>query len=450
MASSRNPARSKAAAASPIGGSDAGARVSRVIQDALGACLDRVAARNSSICVALSGGVDSVVLLHGLASIARRCGLKLSALHVNHGLSPSAYAWERHCRTLCRRLRIALIVRRVKVPARRRQGPESAARIARYAALAAARADFVALAHQIDDQAETVLLNLLRGAGVRGAAAMPEVGPMPAVGEGGSHRAAPRVLRPLLSAPRETIVAYAICHRLHWDEDESNADATLSRNWLRKSVAPLLASRYPRWRETFARAARLFGEADELLSGAANERLSVKDLRRAARGRARLLLRDFLRAGGTRAPDARRLDEMLRQLLEAGEDARPEIAHDGKVLRRYRDELALQPAARTQGAVVFHPCTGAGIDAVKLHARPVSVRLRHGGERLRLAAGRPSRTLKNLFQEAGIPPWERDYLPLVYSGEELVWVPGLGIAAGYGAAKGRAGLIPEWIRNPRD
>ena len=408
--------------------------------------MDRALARKSSVCVALSGGVDSVVLLHGLASIARGGDFELSALHVNHGLSPSAYTWERNCRTLCRRLRVPLTVRRVEVPARRRQGLESAARTARYAALARVKADFVVLAHQIDDQAETVLLNLLRGAGLRGAAAMPEVGPLPAVRAGSVNESAPRAWRPLLSVPRETIVAYAIAHRLHWDEDESNADEALSRNWLRARVAPLLASRYPRWRESLARAAAHFGEAEVLLSRASRESLRVEELRGATKGRARLMLRDFLRTGGTRAPDARRLDEMLRQVLDAGPEARLEIAHEGNVLRRYRDELALQPATQLQGKVVFHPCKGAGIDAKKLRALPVTVRLRQGGERLRLEAGRPSRTLKNLYQEAGIPPWERDLRPLVYSGDELVWVPGLGIAAGYGAAKGRAGLLPEWIR----
>ncbi len=431
MASSRKPARSKNAGGSSIEG-------------ALAASVERTGARGSAVCVALSGGVDSVVLLHGLAAIANRSGLALSALHVNHGLSPSAYKWERHCRTLCRRLRVPLTVRRVKIPARRKQGLESAARTLRYAALAGARADFVALAHQADDQAETVLMNLLRGAGLRGAAAMPEAGSLPESGEN-----APRALRPLLSVPREAIVAYAIAHRLHWDEDESNADEALSRNWLRRRVAPVLAARYPRWRESLARAAAHFGEADELLSEKGAERLSVEALRAAPKGRARLLLREFLRSGGTRAPDARRLDEMLRQLLEAGAGARPEIAHDGKVLRRYRDELALLPLAQVQGEVVFHRCKGGGIDAARLRAQPVSVRLRQGGERLRLAAGRPSRTLKNLFQEAGIPPWERDLLPFVFCGDDLVWVPGLGIAVGYRAGKDRAGLVPEWVRTPK-
>jgi len=429
-------------------GRPAGSATVQQIHRALSASLERTSARETSICAALSGGVDSVVLLHGLTAIARQFGIELTALHVNHGLSPSAYRWERNCRTLCSRLRVPLTVKRVKVPTRRKHGLESAARTARYAALATSRADFVALAHQVDDQAETVLMNLLRGAGLRGAAAMPEVGELPTLEDSPHREDAPRALRPLLGVPREAIVAYAIANRLHWDEDESNADESLSRNWLRRNVAPILAARYPRWRESLARAASHFGEAEAMLAVNAIDRLPVERLREATKARARLLLRDFLRAGGARAPDARRLDEMLRQVLGGG--ANVEILHDGKVLRRYRDELALQIPASFEGEVVFHPSKGAGIDAAKLNAQPVTIRARQGGERLRLAANRPSRTLKNLFQESGIPPWERDRLPLVYSGDELVWVPGLGIAAGYRAAKARAGLVPEWLRGPRE
>ena len=113
---------------------------------------------------------------------------------------------------------------------------------------------------------------------------------------------------------------------------------------------------------------------------------------------------------------------------------------------RFRGELAVLPDSATQGKVVFHSCKGAGIDAARFKAQPVTIRSRQGGERMRLAPNRPSRTLKNLFQEAGIPPWERDRLPLVYCGADLVWVPGLGVAADYRAARGKAGVMPEWNR----
>ncbi len=437
MASSRKPARSSRPAAG------AARQPASPVPAALAASLERCAIRKTPVCVALSGGVDSVVLLHALAHLSKQYGLALTAMHVNHGLSPSASLWARHCATLCRRLRVPLTVRRVKVTARKGRGLEAAARTARYGALNTAKAAFVALAHHADDQAETVLLNLLRGAGVRGAAAMPEVGDLPESEEG-----APRAFRPLLAVTRDQIAAYAIEHRLHWDEDESNGDEALTRNWVRRSLAPVIGARFPNWRESLARAAAHFAEAEGLLNEEAAERLSVDRLRRLAKPRAKLLLRGFLRAHGARAPDAKRLDEMLRQLVSSGGNSKTEFAIDGKALRVFRDEIALQPASMPLGKVLFHPCKGAGIDAAKLHSQPVAVRTRQGGERLRLAANRPSRSLKNLFQEAGIPPWERDRLPLVYSGDELVWVPGLGIAAGFEAGKGRAGLLPEWVRDP--
>lgn len=424
MASSRKPPRSNA----PPGASP--------VEDALAAALARSSVKGAGVCVALSGGIDSVVLLHALRVAAARHAVRLSAIHVNHGLSPNARRWEAFCRALCERLRIPLAVRRVKVE-RRGRGVEAAARAARYAALAASKADVVALAHQLDDQAETVLFNLLRGGGLAGASGMAECGPLH-----GSTTI--RALRPLLGTAREEIEVYARKHELDWVEDESNADEMLTRNWVRRRVAPLLAARFPRWREGLARAAAHFAEAQGLLSAGAPERLHVSTLERAPRAKAKILLRDFLRGAGVRAPTARRLDEMLRQLLEAPADARVEFGHDGLVLHRFRGEVRLGPATGSSGEVTYRQAAGEGIDAEKFRAGPVTVRSRHGGERMRLAANRPSRTLKNLFQEAGVPPWERDRLPLVYCGEDLVWVPGVGIAAGYRAGRGRPGLVPEW------
>lgn len=426
------------------------------------ASLERNAVHGAAVCVALSGGVDSVALLHGMRVVAARHGLTLTAMHVNHGISPNARRWETFCRTLCERLRIPLKVRRVK-PALRGRGLEAAAREARYAALAGANATLIALAHQLDDQAETVLFNLLRGAGLPGASGMAECGPLH--GAPGTGRLA---LRPLLGVAREDILAYARKRELDWVEDESNADEMLTRNWVRRKVAPLLAARFPRWREGLARAAAHFAEAQGLLGAPATapeEPLRVEALRKASVPRAKLLLRAFLRGQGMRAPGAARLDDMLRQLRSAPSDSGVQLRHDGRVLRRYRGQVvvatsldpgALPGVARWRGEaslalpefggeVTFLPRVGTGIDAARLGGAGMTLRARQGGERLRLAANRPSRTLKNLFQEAGIPPWERDRLPLLYFGETLVWVPGLGIAAGYRAGKGCPGLQPAWV-----
>jgi tRNA(Ile)-lysidine synthase len=364
--------------------------------------------RGKRVAVGFSGGVDSVVLLDLLCTAAPRHGFRVEAVHVHHGLSPHADAWARFCRKLCRDRGVPLVVRRVSVRKKGR-GLEAAAREARRDAFARHAAPVIALAHQLDDQAETVLLNLLRGAGARGASAMPVTGRL----------GAKTLLRPLLAVRRSAIEAYARARGLRWIEDEANRDAALTRNFIRLHVGPLLAQRFPRWRESLARAARHFAAAD---------------------ADARLLLREFLRARGLRAPSEAKLIEMLRQLT--GQGTRTAIAHDGAVLRVYRGRVSVEK--RPGGELRLRPARGRGIDAARLERSRVTLRARAGGERLQLDARRPRRTLKNLFQEASIPPWRREQLPLLYCGEELVWVPGLGVAVGWQAPRGARGVVPEW------
>lgn len=385
--------------------------------------------RGKRLAVGFSGGVDSVVLLHLLRGLAPRHGFRLSAVHVHHGLSPNADDWARFCRKLCRDWDVPLTVRRVGVQKKGR-GLEAAAREARRAAFAGLPVHAIALAHHLDDQAETVLLNLLRGAGPRGAAAMPAAGRL-----GDKH-----LLRPLLQVPRTQILAYARAHHLGWIEDESNRDTALARNFLRLRVGPLLAQRFPRWKESLGRAARHFAAAD------------------AGAGRA---LREFLAARGLRAPSEAKLGEMLKQLTARG--ARTLIRHDGKELRVYRGDVQIAPAGKPApfaathwqgerrlalpalgGELRFGRARGRGIAAALIDGRRLSVRLRRGGERLRPDARRPRRSLKNLFQEAGVPPWRRERLPMLFCGDALVWVPGLGVDAAWQAAGRAAGIVPEW------
>ena len=383
------------------------------------------------VVVGLSGGVDSVVLLHVLRALAPEFGFRLGALHVHHGLSRNAGAWSRFCASLCRKWRVPLAVRRVKV-ARDGAGPEAAARAARYDAYRRSRAAAIALAHQLDDQAETVLLNLLRGAGLAGASGMPAAGRQHGL----------LILRPLLEVPREAILAYAGKQKLDWIEDESNADESLTRNFLRRSVAPLLARRFPRWRESLARAAKHFA---------------------AAEADGNRLLREFLARRGLRAPSEAHLIEMLRQLTGARAGAQVELKHEGAVLRVHRGRVSVtRPAPQTPfaplrwngkarlalpplgGELRFRRVRGDGIDSARLGEDGLTVRLRTGGERLQPEARRPRRTLKNLFQEAGVPPWERARLPLLYCGSDLIWAPGLGVDARYRAGPAVRGIVPEW------
>jgi tRNA(Ile)-lysidine synthase len=398
---------------------------------AVRAFLGAQALSGKRVAVGLSGGVDSVVLLHVMRALAPEFGLRISAIHVHHGLSPNADAWSRFCRVLCRRWKVRLAVRRVRVT-RAGRGLEAAAREARYGCYRNLRADAIALGHQLDDQAETVLMNLLRGAGLAGASGMRASA---SIGE-------KLLLRPLLEVPREAIVHYAKLRRLEWIEDESNRDVALTRNFLRHRVAPLLAARYPRWRESLARAARHFASAD---------------------ADANRLLRNFLSQQGLRSPSERKLADMLRQLSTVKRDARVRIAHDGAELRVYRGRVVVKRAEVEEqftpvrwsgerrlalpqlgGDLLFRRMRGEGIDLPMIGTKEVTIRLRSGGERLQPNARRPRRTLKNLFQEAGVPPWERERLPLLFCGPDLIWAPGLGVDVRYRASAGSRGIVPDW------
>jgi tRNA(Ile)-lysidine synthase len=243
-----------------------------------------------------------------------------------------------------------------------------------------------------------------------------------------------------LHASRREILAYARAHRLAWIEDESNRDDALTRNFLRLRVGPLLEQRFPRWRESLARAARRFAAAD---AGAS------------------LALREFLEARGLRAPSEAKLVDMLKQLTSRG--TRTLIRHDGAQVRVYRGKVEIAPAADPMpfaampwrgeprlpipalgGELRFRRARGRGIAVSLLDGRKLRVRLRGGGERLRPDARRPRRSLKNLFQEAGVPPWRRERLPLLFCGDELVWAPGLGVDAAWQAGSRAPGIVPEW------
>lgn len=276
------------------------------------------------LCVGLSGGCDSVVLLHLLSRL--EFGDRLCAMHVHHGLSPNADDWARFCAEYCGRLSIFLEIARVDVDLNAQAGPEAAARAARYAALGRCAAPTLVLAHHQGDQAETLLFNLLRGAGVAGAAAMRVE----------RKRGQQRVLRPLLGVSRAELEAYAKAHGLCWIDDESNLDTRYSRNFLRHEIMPRLRSRFPGAELSLAQAATHFGEADALLAELAEQdwcavsqdaagSASLQALRQLSPARLKNLLRYRLRALGWQAPVTARLDEFVRQLRCAGPDRHPEL-----------------------------------------------------------------------------------------------------------------------------
>jgi tRNA(Ile)-lysidine synthase len=428
-------------------------------------------ARGASLIVAYSGGLDSHVLLHLLAALRAEADFVLRAVHVDHALQPASADWAEHCRRVCAALSVPCQVERLTVVAAPGEGLESAARRARYGALARhlASGEILLTAHHRDDQAETVLLQLLRGAGVHGLRAMPAVSPFGA----GWH------WRPLLAWRRRALEDYARRHGLEWIEDASNLDTAHARNFLRQRVLPLIETRWPAASDVIARSAEHAAEAAMLLDqlaredlvrcrqeegGGAQQSLSVGCLRALEPARQRNLLRFWIRASGLKPPPAAILDEILAQGMRAATRSGSAVVHwPGGEVRRYRDRLSVHVATRPLaapspstaaglellweppaplvipgvGRLRAEPVTGEGLARARLEGRRLRVRFRRGGETCRLGGHR--RRLKKLLQEAGIPPWERARLPLVYAGEELVAVGDRWICDGYAALEGEPG-----------
>lgn len=404
--------------------------------------------REAHIAVALSGGLDSTVLLHALAALAARESLVLRALHVDHGLQPESAAWAEACRTACGAAGIPLEVIELGLAPLRGESVEALAREARYAALAGqlVEGERLVTAHHRDDQLETVLIQLMRGAGVAGLAAMPA---RARLGRGWQ-------LRPLLEVNRAELAEYAARNGLAWQQDPMNDALRFDRGYLRARVLPAIRERWPAASVTVGRSASHLAEASRLLGGLAaadagqvmeEGRLSLAALCVLPRDRQVNLLRWWLRQEGLRPPPAARLAAALPGFFTARPDGAPALRWDAGEVRRYRGRLyALGLEAGTGSFRLVAGQEGglrleSGVDA--------SIRYRVGGESLRPHPGRPRKRLKDLCQEAGIVPWMRDRLPLVYLGEQLAAVGDLWIDADFAAPAGVAALKPVWDARPR-
>lgn len=423
----------------------------------------------SRVLVALSGGLDSSVLLALLVELRNAGELlpPLEAIHVHHGLQDAADAWERHCRELCRTSEVPLYVARAQVDLEvGGSGLEAAAREARYAAFAEhlPRSAVLLQAHHADDQCETLLLHLLRGSGPRGLAGIPAARPL----------AQGQLLRPLLHCARSELLQYAQVRGLRWVEDPSNTETALDRNYLRHRVLPQLCERWPSLVKGLGRSSELLADASDLLDA-----LAAIDLERARRtsphrldvtvlsglpvSRRHNLLRYWIRqvrGEGARIPGSV-LNAGLADLLAAAEDRMPLVAWDSGVgrleLRRHRNELYLLD---TCSAAVLPDLDWVPARPLQLPGRlgslelitdgdfplrdlRLEVRWRRGGERMQLAQ-RGTHTLKNLLQEAGVPAWQRSRLPLVYGAGELLVVPGLFESAAWPAFIGSQDARIVW------
>jgi len=391
--------------------------------------------------IAFSGGLDSTVLLHLLVHLAKTESLPaLSAIHVHHGLQAVADAWPDHCQSVCGALGVPLHVVRVQVQPG--ASLERAARDARYVAFSeVTQANEVLLtAQHRDDQAETLLFRLLRGAGVRGLSAMPRQRPL-----GKGH-----LLRPLLDVSRAELETYAAQHRLSWIEDPSNQDRQFSRNYLRHQVLPALTLRWPQAMATMARSAAHLSEAQALLDELAQidlhqartagefdwlglPSLELAPLERLSAARQRNALSHWLEPL-TRLPDSDHWSGWL-DLRDAGGDARPIWRLAEGELHRAGGRIWWLSGSWLRAA----PAPGPWLEpaqplalpdngVLRLTGRtpdgPLQIRYREGGEVLQLP-GRGHRDLKRLLNERGVPPFVRGRLPLLFKGGQMLAVASL-------------------------
>lgn len=424
------------------------------------------------VAVAYSGGGDSTALLHAVARLVARGPLEAVALHVHHGLHADADAWLAHCRAVAEGLGIPFDSARVQVE--RGGSIEGEARRVRYAALVdlarTHRCSHLLTAHHADDQAETVLVNLARGTGIAGLAAAARSRTIEGI----------VLARPFLDLPSAIVRGDAAARGLAHVDDPSNHDRRFTRNAIRHDVLPALRRIAPsiaaHLARTAAHASTLQALLDEigdedLAIGEPEDDLAIERLAALSPARAANALRVWLGRRGMRAPSAAALAEMLDQLLHASPGAQIALLHEQQTLRLYRGRVIVD-AGRTprrlvepvawhgesrvdvptwHGSLHVSPTDARGFDAGRLRAEGLVLRQRRGGERMRMRVDGPSRTLKNLYQEAGIAAWERERLPLVYCGDQLLQAAGLGpnLDATVAPSPGVERVTLEWRPDPR-
>lgn len=436
----------------------------------------------------LSGGLDSVVLLHAMTRLRERSGssLQLRAAHINHQLQEQSATWAQHCATLCESL--AVEFSSIEVTINASAGIENAARQARYYEFEAAlREDEVLLlAHHRDDQMETLLLRLIRGSGSRGLSGIPasrelgrELG-----GEPGREQGRGRLIRPLLGIDRDELLLYAEAAKLSWVEDGSNEDESFDRNYCRHTLLPLIEARWPGYRESWSKSAVLARESEALL-----QELAAMDLVAIATESRSVVSRDKLLAlSATRRRNVLRfwleglgVEELgWHQLHQLNDEVVPSstasVLIGGCRLHCYRETLHALAAAALEtdvasedlsglsplpplssfsqllampseveltnnGSLSFTEASGEGVAVDKLGA--MTIRYRQGGEACRLL-GRPNKSLKKILQEVEMQPWLRSRIPLLYSGDELAYIPGIGVSEAWAAKDGEAACLIDW------
>ena len=414
--------------------------------------------------LALSGGCDSMVLMHALNQLKDELNLSIKAHYIHHGLSANADDWLTFCRAACEKLNITFDSKSVDTQSLPRLGVEGAARKLRYEALAKVSDGVIVTAHHENDQAETLLLQLIRGAGLKGLAAMPE------------YDKEKNLWRPLLRVQRATIEAFAATHEISFIEDESNADTRFDRNFLRNDILPRLYERFPHAANTIARSAQLIANGLDLHQSIAEEdsesyfsedlaRLNLLMMRELSQERVINLIRWWLEKHHHKMPSLKVMKEAYKQIKDMRRDAQINIhiSPDASI-RAYKNELWLVENTNSSGdfetywrgedeitlpvasKLSFTKTNGDGISIDKLGTHTIRIQNRRGGERFKPIHDQPTRTLKHLLQQSPLPPWEREVLPMLFIEDQLIAVPHFGIHYAFQAQDQEESYKISWLR----
>ena len=413
--------------------------------------------------VGFSGGADSTALLYLMAEVVGD-GVPLLSVHVDHGLHPDAATWADHCKNVANSLGVEHFHRSVTLGASKGESLENQARDARYEVFdrCLKTGDVLLTAHHLEDQQETLLMRLFRGAGTRGLAGIPRIR---AVGRG-------HVYRPFLDVSGAGLQAYVVQRGLDYISDTSNQDLRFDRNYVRHSVLPTIGSRWSL--SGLNRAAVHARESSDLLDEIAQQdidlittegAMSISRLSALSQKRQVNALRFWIANLGFELPSTARLKSIFDDVLRADQDACPSVYWANVVLRRYRDHLILetctpemsakpliwesfeQPLAIGEGLLSAVPDQNSGLDLGKIKF-PLTVSYRQGGERIKAFPGTRHRELKKLFQEKGVFPWMRDRIPLVYSGDHLLYVGDLYFSSDFAVGSGQSGVRLSWQGHP--
>ncbi len=397
------------------------------------------------VLVAFSGGLDSYVLLHSFIAAKQTFPqLQIHAIHMNHGLSKDADVWQQHCTQICENLSVPLIIKKIFLN-KEDGGVEERARKARYSFFKEhiEKNDCLLLGHHQDDQAETLLLRLCRGAGIRGMSSIPKSRKF---GEG-------YILRPLLGFSKKELDRYANDNNLSWIEDDSNDDQKFDRNYVRHSILPIIKERWPHFAQAFSRTIEHASEVNILLQELARidlpkcisskNSLSINDLSNLSFERQKNVVRFFITELGFKAPSTKHLELIFSMVINAKQDAMPvlKVANynvrrfDGKLyFINYVDEIDLSfvtlkynPSQDIElpngvGVICANQLKGKGLNVA--YSDNLTIRFRNGGEKIQPNSSMCTSPLKKLLNTWRVPPWERSNIPLIYKDEELIAVVG--------------------------